>query len=157
MVDETRQPYAYTGDDPVNAADPTGDMAMSFSALNYDLKGYHTVHLTAAADFKTQYRIEQFGQEISKFIGSPANPAHVELDFWDGVAQTLHAPEQGIKDDTAHDTWVYQGPVNIINFETGEIKPFAFLVAVGKRTNDIATIFFSTRSKYLISTDPCGD
>jgi hypothetical protein len=50
MVDETGQPYAYTGDDPLNATDPLGLYSCAGKSSDYVVKSYkrggHTYRLT---------------------------------------------------------------------------------------------------------------
>jgi len=73
-VDETGQPYAYTGDDPLNAVDPLGTSLISSA---WDATGGKVVHgvKTAAVD-------------TGHFFSDPSRWRD-EANYWSGVANGI--------------------------------------------------------------------
>jgi hypothetical protein len=161
---QTDQPYAYAGDDPVNEGDPSGldtdetsevppGVVETFSAMNYDRRGYHDVYLTQGAINHMELHIDDFTDTIAQFVGKPVIDVTGQAfeTFLDAISKTLKTPQSG--DDGIELTFtkgadggtnislLYQAPYNIYDEETFAVKRTQFFVSVGYSSNLIYTAY----------------
>jgi flagellar hook-associated protein FlgK len=94
MVDETNQPYAYAGDDPVNGVDPMGLRPVAVAGLRTlsESESVSPCETTLALD---DVSIGIFDEEMAKlFLSQSFNDLQLERDYEDayGGECTLHNP-----------------------------------------------------------------
>jgi hypothetical protein len=80
LLDETGQPYAYTGDDPVNAVDPSGESGISAGTICGE-DGLNSTACKGAIQIS-----QQVGKQVAANQVSGCVPV---LDAWNSVVSLL--------------------------------------------------------------------
>jgi hypothetical protein len=149
---ETDQPYAYAGDDPVNAGDPSGmftapnpdDVLTSYMALNPNGHGQYDAYLTYTQWGHMQPHVHQFESVVAKFIGYPPSWDEVTYQFTEAIDMTLRSPQQLPIWQPKYDTYLYEAPYDIVSTPDYNVKVLQFYVGVGRVSHIITTAYFTT-------------
>ena len=132
MVATTGQPYAFTGDDPLNSTDPLG---LKRFAIQQYARGYaKTVDITPKQKKYIQKHAKEIGVSQTVFVKA--------------VLDTLRRPED-IKVQPGNHTLLYSGPIALtIDNQNGQatiVKKFAFFVSIDQSNGRLVTAYQTTQ------------
>jgi hypothetical protein len=134
-VAETGQPYAFTGDDPLNATDPLG-------LIRYAIQGYgdgytRTVDITRS----------RFNYVLKHQKETPKKLGVTKKDFLNAIVETLRKPTN-IEKQTDRGTLLYSGPIELTegNSDTGEVvlKKMVMSVAINQTNGNLVTSYLTS-------------
>jgi predicted nucleic acid-binding protein len=106
MVDENGQPYAYTGDDPVNGVDPTGlswyDPSWAHKAASAFASGVRRYDpaYQALEDYDKEYHAEQDGCSLGTVFGFAAKAVAADVETGasvDGEGEVADAVDASVE------------------------------------------------------------